>query len=677
MRNEKDSWHVDPDSCHKPFIFLCPALITMAERWRRTLNPLEHGARPSLQYLTLHRPHGRRTNLTVVAAETEHQGGPRAPSVPPDRSSSSDTIHSKPTSSSSPHSPPLKRLTSESDEETSSIKRARLSTASNTPKYPIPRRRARQQHLVPQSPSSPFLAIGAPHAGIHRYPTPRKPGAAWMHTPPWLVSPPSSSSTPLSSPLQSSSPPSTTAARSSRPPPLRPPLQSPSFQRTQFPILSASKPYQSPPTILVSPPENDISIILAKCAHPAHAIPVGPEWQFAFASSLLARDQMAFEKLTWHIDMTFAHFATSHMEHSHHHHADFDVATLAKHTARQLVALLTRAWKPTCTDDYTYSPPSFRLSSIAREWTDGKCMKNAPSHYVHSLWCQRLSAVLGADMTEKISEHISQTIWYTTVRDVRRPYTRPLLMAHFCAYVLTYLSRWEAHEVHNHTRLLPVKHLSSLSLKTRIRGFAQHQHESHLCTSTILRLVLQSTLQTKLTAIEVRTHTSKQSAGFLQVPDMPPSSSHTSGGSTWPKIPGLLADVEGPAVIDAARFVGELARLHVIATEETVNRWLQAIFLHDIPWIQVPMHELEAGCALLLLTGSRETGLEQDVLKMQACSLHDHPSVLQQDLKSSSSCRSVHEKCLCKLEELLHSHWVPCTSKSWLKVRGRMSQVEN
>ena len=607
----------------------------MADRWRRTLSPLEHGARPSLQYLALHRPDERRTNLTIVTSEAEHQEGPRVPSVPPDRSSSSDTIHSIPRSSSSPRSPQLKRVTSKSDEETSSIKRARLSTASNTPKYPIPRRRAHQQHLVPQSPSSPFLAIGAPHASIHRYPTPRKPGAAWMHMPPWLVSPPSSSSTFLSSPLQSSSPHSTTVARSSHPPPLRPPLQSPTFHQTQFPILSASKPCHSPPTILVSPPENDISIILAKCAHPAHAIPVGPEWQFAFTSSLLARDQMAFEKLTWHIDMTFAHFATSHMEHSHHHHADFDVATLAKHTARQIVALLTRAWKPTCTDDYTYSPPSFRLSSIARQWTDGKCTKNAPPHYVHSLWCQRLSVVLGADMTEKISEHIAQTIWYTTVRDVRRPYTRPLLMAHFCAHVLTYLSRWEAHEVLYHTRLLPVKHLSSLSPKKSIRGLAQHQHESHLCTSTILRLVLQSTLQTKLTAIEIRTKASKQSADLLQVPGMPPSSSHTSGGSTWPKIPGLLADVDGPAVIDAARFVGELARLHVIATEETVDRWLQAIFLHEIPWIQVPMHELEAGCALLLLTGSRESGLEQNVLNMRAFSLHDHSSVRKQDLTSS------------------------------------------
>ena len=370
----------------------------------------------------------------------------------------------------------------------------------------------------------------------------------------------------------------------------------------------------SPPTILVSPPDSDMAAIMARCARPS----TDATWQRAFVRTLLTRDQLAFDKLAWQLDLVFAKLAAT---------LNCDVAGLAKHAARQTIELLTRAWRPATPEDYALSPPSFRLPRMTHELIP----RTPATSKAHALWSQQVSATVGADMAERLSLHIAHTVWYMAVRDARRPYTRPAIMAQYCAHILAYLRRWTAHEHLHPLHLLPTAHLQTL----------ESQHSA--CTSTILHDVFQRNLHQQLTDFQKQRHTSQP---FLQVPGVDASSSHG---------PCLLTDVQGPDLIDAARFVGELARLHVVATPATVEQWLQALFLHEIPWVQVPMHELEAGCALLLLTGS----LSQ--LDMSACTLQEHPTRA-----------SIHHQCLCKLEELARSRWIPASSKKWIQVRGEL-----
>lgn len=367
-----------------------------------------------------------------------------------------------------------------------------------------------------------------------------------------------------------------------------------------------------PPTILVSPPDSEMAAIMARCPRPSTNL----TWQRTFVHTLLTRDQMAFDKLAWQLDLVFAKLAAT---------LNCDVTGLAKYAARQTIELLTRAWRPATPEDHALSPPSFRLSAMSHDLIP----RPAATNKAHALWSQQLSATIGADMAEKISLHIAHTVWYMAVRDARRPYTRPAVMAQYCAHILAYLRRWNAHESVLPLHLLPTAHLPTLT------------SQQSACTSAILHDVFHHALYQKLTGFHEKRH---MKLPFLKVPGTEASSSH---------VPSLLTEVEGPEMIDAARFVGELARLNVLVTPATIEQWLQALFFHDIPWVQVPMHELEAGCALLLLTGSLSP------LDMSTCTLQEHPTRA-----------SVHHQCLSKLEEVARSRWVPASSKQWIQVCG-------
>lgn len=351
---------------------------------------------------------------------------------------------------------------------------------------------------------------------------------------------------------------------------------------------------------------------MARCSRPSTNL----TWQRTFVHTLLTRDQMAFDKLAWQLDLVFAKLAAT---------LNCDVTGLAKYAARQTIELLTRAWRPATPEDHALSPPSFRLSAMSHELIP----RPAATNKAHALWSQQLSATIGADMAEKISLHIAHTVWYMAVRDARRPYTRPAVMAQYCAHILAYLRRWNAHESVLPLHLLPTAHLPTLT------------SQQSACTSAILHDVFHHALYQKLTGFHEKRH---MKLPFLKVPGTEASSSH---------VPSLLTEVEGPEMIDAARFVGELARLNVLVTPATIEQWLQALFFHDIPWVQVPMHELEAGCALLLLTGSLSP------LDMSTCTLQEHPTRA-----------SVHHQCLSKLEEVARSRWVPASSKQWIQVCG-------
>lgn len=396
----------------------------------------------------------------------------------------------------------------------------------------------------------------------------------------------------------------------------------------------------SPPTILISPPETEVACILARFTHPSC---VQPAWQSAFVHTLFTRDQIAFEHLAWQIDLVFAQLASPSPSPSQR---PMEAHASAKHAARHTIDLLSRAWRPTTAEDYRLSPPSFRLSSMTREFLP---FQQGGHTKAHILWSHRISGSMGADITEKISLHIAHTIWYMAARDPNRPYIRPVVMAQFCCHLLAYLRRWDAHESAHPCRLLPITHLSTLSKST-------HQPLCSLCTSAILHLVIRRALLAKLTNFDTHRRMPAGSHTLLQVPG-----THVDVDSMPATLPNLLPDIDGSATIDAARFVGELARLRAVVTHDTVEQWLRALFLHNLPWIQVPMHELEAGCALLLLTGAL-TQHSPHRLDMSACTLHDRT-------QNGDRSASVHAQCLDKLEELACSPWVPVPAKVWIKVR--------
>ncbi|WFC94570.1 hypothetical protein MBRA1_001202 [Malassezia brasiliensis] len=316
----------------------------------------------------------------------------------------------------------------------------------------------------------------------------------------------------------------------------------------------------SPPSILVSPPAADIESILAHThqdGHALHRLPIRHEWQFAFVSTLLARDQAALAKLQWQLDLAFAAFACPPA------HADVLVhrprlaVRLAQQTAHAVVHLLRRAWKPSTPAEFAYSPPSFRESSKTRE-------PLAPGALgaTHTAWAQHLSGILGAEMVDKIAAHITQALWYMATQ---------------------YLDQWDYQEAREGARLLPHRRTAHTARTVLVT------------TSTALRNALEDQLRARFDETSAAISRAAHATHTLQVPTTSPERGRAHAAR--PKRPAL----RDAALIDAARFLGELCCQEVMVEASTVVSWLETLLLAPRAWVHVPLCELEAACALLLL----------------------------------------------------------------------------
>ncbi|PKI84934.1 hypothetical protein MVES_001255 [Malassezia vespertilionis] len=314
------------------------------------------------------------------------------------------------------------------------------------------------------------------------------------------------------------------------------------------PTLHIASSSPAPPCILVSPPAGDVESLIARSELCMGSVrrEVRHEWQFAYISTLLARDQLALEKLCWKLDLTFAALACA---------KDHDQAlaknpalasSIAKKAAQHTLMLLMNAWRPQTTQDFTYSPPSFRLSSVSRETME------MPQNAAHIAWAQRVSGMLGVQAAEKIVLHIVHTVWYMVVHDANRAFARPYLAAQFCKHFLACTDRWVAQESCADTRKLPFLHLE----------IGQPGNVDMAPTSTVLRWTfvhaLHQKLETALAGMQRRTIHS------LQIP-----SPHTKRAAYRGELAAQALDSK--AVVDAARFLGEL-----FCTDKT-RRWMDRI----------------------------------------------------------------------------------------------------
>ena len=465
-------------------------------------------------------------------------------------------------------------------------KRARLA-----PKRPIPRRAQNVHVLVPRSPSSPiFGSLHATRSRLHGATTPRTPAAMWSDAP-------------------------------------------------------SMSPVPAPPSILISPPAADIEAHIARSTRSSATM--RHEWQFAFMSTLLARDQLAFDRLAWRLDLVFAsHACPPEPDDVLLHHPRL-VADLARNAARQVITVVCRAWKPVSSSDYAHSPPSFRLSPAPFE-TFTSAVDAA-----HAQWAQRASLAEGAEMTERIVLHIVQALWYMVVRDARRSFVRPQLMAQFCTHFLEYVARWNTQESETATRRLPVDRLAS------VPGAPPRTQP----TSAVIRLVFVHALHARFHDIDEH-RVVASTAPHLQVPRSA-RDSHPEGTRM---LPAIHADICGVAIIDVARFLGELYRARIIVSHDTVEQWLRLLLLHGAPWAHIPLYELEAACALLLLTGAPTVDRFTHI-PFRACSLDEQSDPVQGVTFVQTR---VHQQCLVRLEEMLASPLIPDATKHWLRVRRQI-----
>lgn len=305
----------------------------------------------------------------------------RAPPPPPPRHSSSDVPHSSSSGGAPPPPPPppphgpRKRPSARPTADSSPTpargpapKRAGTPAAHTraVPTRPVPRRRpplARTLALGPRSPSSTSPFDHAVRSRLHGRTPPRTPGGAWRAPTP----------------------------------------------RAPSPRILASPHAPSPPSILVSPPTADIESVLARGGAPRIAphAPLRREWQFAFVSTLLARDQAALEKLKWHLDLALAALACAPAHDDALVHRPRLVMRVAQQCARRVVRELVRAWEPASAADFLVSPPSFRRSSVTRE-----ALAAGAHGAAQAAWASHIAGVLGAEIVEQIAAHLTQTLWY-------------------------------------------------------------------------------------------------------------------------------------------------------------------------------------------------------------------------------------------------------------------------
>ncbi|WFD46782.1 hypothetical protein GLX27_001423 [Malassezia furfur] len=406
-------------------------------------------------------------------------------------------------------------------------------------------------------------------------------------------------------------------------------------------------PTLTPPSILVSPPAADIESVLAHTrqnGHALHRLPIRHEWQFAFVSTLLARDHSALAKLQWQLDLAFAALACPPAHADALVHRPRLAARLAHQTAHAVVHLLRRAWKPSTPAEFAYSPPSFRESSATREPLAPGALGAA-----HTAWAQHLSGVLGAEMVDKIAAHIIQALWYMATQDRQRTFARPAILAHFCAACIAQLDQWEYQEARGGSRLLPHRRTHHAA------------RTAPVTTPTALRNALEDQLRARFDEARDAIARAARTTHTLQVPTASPERGRALAAQ--PKHPAL----RDAALVDAARFLGELCCQQVMVDTAVVVNWLDTLLLAPRAWVHVPLCELEAACALLLLVAPHwDAAWLLDGSPVRQCSLTADAS----QSTEASGLSEVMTRCVHRLEELVQSTLVPDVTKEWVNVRN-------
>lgn len=429
---------------------------------------------------------------------------------------------------------------------------------------------------------------------------------------------------------------------------------------------TATPTIPTPPSILVSPPAADVEGVIRRSeaySYNLRAVPIRHEWQFAFISTVLMRDQLAVNKLQWQLDLIFAAFACSPARDEVLVHRPHLATRLAHQAARQTTKLLKSAWKPSSTCEYLYSPPSFRCASITRE-TSEVAPDEASS--AHAIWAQRISGILGTEIAEKLTRHVVETIrymttWYaptTDPSDPQRGFSRPCMMAQFCALYMQLLQEWHEEEMAEKARKLPLHHVCAGAAGSNVEP---------VYTSVALRRLFVHTLQTTLEGTLADIKQPLTPVRMLQVPGAG-TGSRTLTTMTPPR---RIKQHNSASVIDAARFVGELFRAGVVVDRGIVASWLAAFLLTARTWIDVPMYELEAACALLLLVGPMWHNAQLlDGTSLSACSLHDNARDHTRASRPEDPASSILNLSMQHLEELAQSTLVPEVTKEWVQVRN-------
>lgn len=199
--------------------------------------------------------------------------------------------------------------------------------------------------------------------------------------------------------------------------------------------LPSSSPL--PPEITVTPPAAEVQSLLQRCTLPSmrfspqatgnaeHPDPVLSEaWQHQYVSSLITKDQAAFERLGWKLDLAFAALAC------HSSNAEFSgqlsraQPSLIQKTSKAVIARLTSVWNPRSASEYAISPPSVRIHIPTEPCKSPEL--DSLDRTAALAWVHSITAILGADMVDKIASHIVQALWYTAVQCVTRLSSDPL-----------------------------------------------------------------------------------------------------------------------------------------------------------------------------------------------------------------------------------------------------------
>ena len=303
------------------------------------------------------------------------------------------------------------------------------------------------------------------------------------------------------------------------------------------------------PAIQVTPPPCEVDAVVARSSTLVHTAP--PD-QRAYAAALLAADHAALERLTWRLDLALATLACA---------SDAPPPVVAARTARSTATLLMEAWNPPSTAALATSPPSLRMNPDIQMAPGNmlSCGAELASRY-------RTIGTIGGVTANALANHLADTVWFMVVRDPRRSFQRPEVLAEFVTHLCALLIQWETLEQSMHARQLPVHHLAE------IQCCSAPATDCEKCApvSGVIRTLILTRMR-RIFADALHAHT--RTTTFLRPHGQP-----------------------GIALVDAARFIGELFRRHAVVDTAIVSTWLDAL-LRDPPQ---PTH-VEGACALLLL----------------------------------------------------------------------------
>ena len=237
----------------------------------------------------------------------------------------------------------------------------------------------------------------------------------------------------------------------------------------------------------------------------------------------------------------------------------------------------------------------------------------------------------------------------TDRRDRQRTFARPAILAHFCAACIAQLDQWEYQEARGGTRLLPHRRTPHAA------------RTAPVTTPTALRNALEDQLRARFDETRDAIARATRTTHTLQVPTASPERGRAL--TAQPKRPAL----RDAALVDAARFLGELCCQQVMVDTELVVNWLDTLLLAPRAWVHVPLCELEAACALLLLVAPHwDAAWLLDGSPVRQCSLAADAS---QSTEASGLSETM-TRCVHRLEEMVQSTLVPDVTKEWVNVRN-------